>query len=132
MKILICEDNERKYNDIREAIRIVMPEAKITWCKYAKTGVLELKNNEYDFLIQDMQLPLHSDEKIMIKGGIYVLQRLEHYQHRYGINPNIKVCVCSSDIASKDILTSEGFDIPFIEYTSYTFVSDIKEFLTNE
>ena len=43
MKILICEDNERKYNDIREAIRIVMPEAKITWCKYAKTGVLELK-----------------------------------------------------------------------------------------
>jgi ribosomal protein L1 len=69
MKILICEDNERKYNDIREAIRIVMPEAKITWCKYAKTGVQELRNNEYDFLIQDMQLPLHSDEKIMIKGG---------------------------------------------------------------
>ena len=29
-------------------------------------------------------------------------------------------------------LTSEGFDIPFIEYTSYTFVSDIKEFHTNE
>ena len=68
MKILICEDNERKYNDIREAIRIVMPEAKITWCKYAKTGVQELKNNKYDFLIQDMQLPLHSDEEIMIKG----------------------------------------------------------------
>ena len=132
MKILICEDNERKYNDIREAIRIVMPEAKITWCKYAKTGVQELRNNEYDFLIQDMQLPLHSDEKIMIKGGIYVLQKLQYYQDSYDINPNIKVCVCSSDIASKDILTSEGFDIPFIEYTSYTFVSDIKEFLTNE
>ena len=35
MKILICEDNERKYNDIKEATRIVMPDAKITWCKYA-------------------------------------------------------------------------------------------------
>ena len=78
MKILICEDNERKYNDIREAIRIVMPEAKITWCKYAKTGVQELRNNEYDFLIQDMQLPLHSDDRIDFKGGIYVLHRLQH------------------------------------------------------
>lgn len=132
MKILICEDNERKYNDIKEAIRIVMPDAKITWCKYAKTGVQELRNNEYDFLIQDMQLPLNIDDRIDFKGGIYVLQKLEHYQHSYDINPNIKVCVCSSDIASKDILTSEGFDIPFIEYTSYTFVSDIKEFLTNK
>ena len=132
MKILICEDNERKYNDIKEAIRIVMPEAKITWCKYAKTGVQELRNNEYDFLIQDMQLPLHSDDRIDFKGGIYVLHRLQHSQHTYHINRDIKVCVCSSDIASKDILTSEGFDIPFIEYTSYTFVSDIKEFLTNK
>ena len=132
MKILICEDNERKYNDIREAIRIVMPEAKITWCKYAKTGVLELKNNEYDFLIQDMQLPLNIDDGIDFKGGIYVLHRLQHSQHTYDMNRDIKVCVCSSDIASKDILTSEGFDIPFIEYTSYTFVSDIKEFLTNK
>ena len=68
----------------------------------------------------------------MIKGCIYFLQKLQYYQHSYDINPNIKVCVCSSDIASKDILTSEGFDIPFIEYTSYTFVSDIKEFLTNK
>ena len=67
---------------------------EIKRCTYAKSVVLELMNNEYEFLIQDMQMPLMSDSRIDSQAGLYVQSRLELRQIK------IKTIFCSSDEVS--------------------------------
>ena len=126
MKILISEDNDYKYKGIEEYILDIIPETTITRVTYAKAGVMLLKNStDYDLLIQDMQLPLMSDDRIDIEGGLYVLNQLKR------LNIKIKTCICSSDAKAYDLIKEKGFnDVDFIEYNSmYCLKSKFQELL---
>ena len=126
MKILISEDNDYKYKNIEKYILDIIPEATITRVTYAKAGVVLLKNsNDYDLLIQDMQLPLMSDDRIDIEGGLYVLNQLKR------LNIKIKTCICSGDAKAYDLIKEKGFnDVDFIEYDSmYCLKSKFQELL---
>lgn len=127
-RILVCEDSDHKYDGIEKTILRLFNEVEIKRVKYAKAAIIEIKENEdkYDYLIQDMQLPINSDSRIDIKGGIYVLGQLERR------NFNIKYCICSSDNSSYKSMVENGYqDVPFINYSSFEFVNDIKEFLNS-
>lgn len=91
MKILISEDTDEKYREIENCLKTILKDVEIKRVKYAKASVIELINNEYDILIQDMQLPLNIDSRIDIKGGEYVFNQLERR------NIKIKFIFCSSD-----------------------------------
>ena len=68
MRILISEDTERKFEHIQRAVKKILGEdTEIVRVSYAKDGVNKLKNEKFDYLIQDMQLPVHSDGKIDYK-----------------------------------------------------------------
>ena len=126
MKILISEDNDYKYKDIEKCILDIIPETTITRVTYAKAGVMLLKNStDYDLLIQDMQLPLMSDDRIDIEGGLYVLNQLKR------LNIKIKTCICSGDAKAYDLIKEKGFnDVDFIEYDSmYCLKSKFQELL---
>ena len=126
MKILISEDNDYKYKDIEKCILDIIPETTITRVTYAKAGVMLLKNStDYDLLIQDMQLPLMSDDRINIEGGLYVLNQLKR------LNIKIKTCICSGDAKAYDLIKEKGFnDVDFIEYDSmYCLKSKFQELL---
>ena len=126
MKILISEDNDYKYKGIEKYILDIDPLATITRVTYAKASVVLLKNsNDYDLLIQDMQLPLMSDDRIDIEGGLYVLNQLKR------LNIKIKTCICSGDAKAYDLIKEKGFnDVDFIEYDSmYCLKSKFQELL---
>jgi CheY-like chemotaxis protein len=128
-KILVCEDSYHKFEGIEKAILKLFDEVEITRVSYAKAAVVELKENpeKYDYLIQDMQLPINSDGRIDIKGGIYVLQQIKRREYK------IKYCICSSDNSSYNTMVENGFEnIPFINYSSFEFIANLKEFLNSE
>lgn len=114
LKILISEDNIYKLENIKKVIEKQFNETNITSITYAKRTVMELiENNDYDILIQDMQLPLHSDDRIDQNGGLYVLNQLKRKKI------DIKTIVCSSTIDSLEKLQNNGFDnVSFIKYDS--------------
>jgi hypothetical protein len=125
-RILICEDDNRKFEGIERTILRLFNEVEIKRVKYAKAAIIEIKENpdKYNFLIQDMQLPISSDDGIDTKGGIYVLNQIEYRQI------DIKYCICSSDNSSYRSMIEAGYEnIPFINYGSFQFSEDIKEFL---
>ena len=127
MKILISEDSDRKFEAILNVILNVYPEAEVTRATYSKEGVVLLKNEKFDFLIQDMFLPINSDSRIDNKGGIYALNRIKHR------NIDVKYCVCSSDAISYESMKEEGFeDTPFIDYSSFNFQMDLINFLKSK
>ena len=128
MKILICEDDERKFIGIQDVILASNPTAEIKWVKYSKAALNELiSESEYDILIQDMQLPINSDSRIDPEGGLYVLNQLKHRE----IRPDLKVCVCSSDRKYQQVLIDKGFDdIDFIYFASFPFVVEMNNFIS--
>lgn len=128
MKILICEDDERKFIGIQDVILASNPTAEIKWVKYSKAALNELiSESEYDILIQDMQLPINSDSRIDPEGGLYVLNQLKHRE----IRPDLKVCVCSSDRKYQQVLIDKGFDaIDFIYFESFSFVVEMNNFIS--
>ena len=125
-RIIVCEDDNRKFEGIEKTILRLFKEVEIKRVKYAKAAIIEIKENpeKYNYLIQDMQLPINSDSRIDIKGGIYVLGQLKRREY------NIKYCICSSDNSSYKSMIENGYaDVPFINYSSFQFSEDIKEFL---
>lgn len=128
MRVLISEDSERKYIHIQNVVKKVLGEdTEIERVVYAKAGVVKLKNEKYDYLIQDMQLPINSDGRIDIKGGLYVLNQVKY---RKLID---KYCICSSDVFSYELMKENGFkNVPFVDYSSDMFFNDLKEFLNTK
>jgi CheY-like chemotaxis protein len=132
MKILICEDDERKFIGIQDVILASNPTAEIKWVKYSKAALNELiSESEYDILIQDMQLPINSDSRIDPEGGLYVLNQLKYRRDRNRFRSDLKVCVCSSDKKYQQVLIDKGFDeIDFIYFASFSFVAEMDNFIS--
>ena len=125
-RIIVCEDDNRKFEGIEKTILRLFKEVEIKRVKYAKAAIIEIEENpnKYNYLIQDMQLPINSDDGIDIKGGIYVLGQIKYRQI------DIKYCICSSDNSSYKSMVENGYaDVQFINYSSFQFSEDIKEFL---
>lgn len=125
MKILISEDSNFKFEGIKRGIQSVLENAEIKRVITAKESVIELIHNEYDILIQDMQLPINKNDRIDIKGGLYVLNQIKYRQIE------VKHCICSSDEKSHQLMIEDKFsEIPFIDYSSNQFLNELKNFLT--
>ena len=100
MKILIAEDNDSKFQRIKDCLEDGFNNVQITRFTYAKGVVIELETldnlnqNDYDLLIQDMQMPLNRDGRIDTRAGMYVLSQLDIREIK------IKTIVCSSEEVS--------------------------------
>lgn len=99
MKILIIEDNDLKYNSIKDYLN-ELGEENVTRKKSINGGLMELRNNfdkeskdKYNLLILDMQLPRYEDEpyKIIETGGISIMKEIERKDWP------INIIFCSSD-----------------------------------
>lgn len=120
MRILISEDSDSKFNRIQELLNDEFTNLAITRIKSGKATVIELMNNEYEFLIQDMQMPLHSDSRnIDILCGVYVLSQLRLR------SINIKTVVCSSDDQRANLDANNLSEIPCVVYNSTTWKRDL-------
>lgn len=124
MRILIAEDNDSKFARIKDCLKQEFKDVEITRFAYAKGIVIELKTlsdlnqNDYDFLIQDMQMPLNRDGRIDTKAGMYVFHQLKYRRIK------IKTICCSS----------EPQEIPYdVEFVLFSYTScDWREDLINK
>ena len=96
MKILIIEDEDIKYNHIKNYLN-KLGETNITR-KISRNGALKhiadkYDNNEsYDLIICDNYMPIYDNEPMTIKAcGLFIA---EHIKHRYG--NKFTICICSS------------------------------------
>jgi CheY-like chemotaxis protein len=120
----IAEDNDSKFARIEDFLKQEFEDLEITRFAYAKGVVIELKTlndlkqNNYDFLIQDMQMPLNIDGRIDTQAGQFVLEQLKFRQIK------IKTIVCSSEEQTVPN------DIGFVKFVYGT--SDWKRELINQ
>ena len=123
MKFLVVDD----FSTMRRIVSGILKECGITNIKEADDGdnaLVMLKNEKFDFLIQDMFLPINSDGRIDNKGGIYVLEQMKYR------DIDVKTCVCSSDSVSYKYMVDRNFrNTPFVDFSSFQFRNDLIEFL---
>lgn len=70
MQILVIDDNEFKFNNIKEILEEVDVEAEITWAKSRNSGLINIMNHNflktelppYDLLVCDNYLPVTDDD----------------------------------------------------------------------
>lgn len=108
MRILIAEDNDSKFARIKDCLEYNFKDLEITRFTYAKGIVLDLMENEYEFLIQDMQMPLNRDGRIETTAGMYVFNQLKYREIK------IKTICCSSE--SQDV--PDEVEFVLFSYTS--------------
>ena len=124
MKILICDDDVRKADIIKDCVLEVYPKAEIKIVSYAKATILALREEDFGYLIQDMFLPINSNDRVDNKGGLYVLNQIELREF------SIKYCICSSDSVSYRYMKESNFEnVPFIDFSSSYFREDLRDFL---
>lgn len=134
LKILVCEDNHNKYENIKDTLSLISKiEPNFTFEIQreinAKGGIIKLQkeNFNYDFLICDMQMPFNNDESISIDAGCRVLERVKIL-----CTSGMKTTICSSDIKSKELMEKMHLgEFNFIDYGSNNFVKDLIEFIKN-
>jgi len=129
-KIIISEDTEDKYNDIKEVVLSVYPDAEITRETRAITTVHTILENHFDYHIQDMQMPLREDNEdwdVEIDGGETVLTNLVF---RKIPNPEMKSIICSSGkIEDKTLKICEVESAILYDFCSDGWVKDLETFL---
>ena len=59
MKILYFEDQEEKYKHVREVL--IETRASLTWKKDCQSGLMELLETSYDYVLLDMSMPICED-----------------------------------------------------------------------
>lgn len=113
MKILISEDNEQKRVNIKNILVGIFPDAEFKYPDNVSKTVRLMDKDNYDILIQDMQLPMVRDGRIDPMGGIEAL--------RYAVYEElVPLCIlCSSDCCASDYIPEEMKGVEFVHYNSF-------------
>ncbi len=107
MKILIIEDNERKLKDTIEYVQNVCKESYFIDTAFSVTeGRRMLKENLYDRVIIDMQLPSTRNSGIDRFGGVNILNYLP-----LTINADTRHIVNSSSDETREVLDNNNFPL---------------------
>ncbi len=84
MKILCVEDLYDKFKHIQRAL--IGCEVEITWKANCQDGIIELKNNTYDYLLLDMSMPICDDSKIKDNfdafAGMLILREIKRKKYQ--------------------------------------------------
>lgn len=117
MKILIVEDDSTKYENIAKLLEENKIETVLK--KSYNSGLNEILEKEYDYLILDMSLPTYDDEynieEIKVFAGIDILKQMKRYKK------NIKTII---------ITQFETFSNPN-EWDKKIKINELKEKLEN-
>lgn len=127
MKVLIIEDNEIKLNRTIKYLKDVSNEQlEIDTANTVQLGKRFLKQNLYDRVVIDMQLPTIAGRGIDQEGGISILLYLATTQ-----NDLTKRVINSSSDETRKVLDDNNFkdDILIINSTQYNCTSQFDRFI---
>ena len=108
MKVLVSEDNDYKYSKI--AAFFELNNCLVVRKTCVEDTVVELTNDIYDVLVQDMQLPQFSDSRdINTQGGA---DCLEEAFFRELLPEHVFICSSGEIYENEDILARYDIDFP--------------------
>ena len=101
MKILVIDDNEFKFDNIKKILEKVDVEPEITWAKSRNSGLINLlqhnvQNNDlapFDMLICDNYLPIYDDDW---KTEPFGQDIVEEVRERFRLT-DLPIVMCSSE-----------------------------------
>ena len=101
MKILVIDDNEFKFNNIKKILEKVDVESEITWAKSRNSGLKNIlqhniQDNDlapFDMLICDNYLPIYDDDWETEPFGQDIV---EEVRERFGL-ADLPIVMCSSE-----------------------------------
>ena len=101
MKILVIDDNEFKFNNIKKILEKVDVEPEITWAKSRNSGLISIlqhnvQDNDlepFDMLICDNYLPIYDDDW---KTKPFGQDIVEEVRKRFGLT-DLPIVMCSSE-----------------------------------
>jgi len=127
MKVLIIDDSPEKIERIKKSITGLVPEAKYIYAFSYWEAKFELDNEEFDFIVCDMQFPIKSNDRIDIEAGIKMLSVMTR------MNLKAKIVVASSSDTVNELLEERGYGhIPAIKASSmYALDNQFKPHLTD-
>lgn len=99
MKILIIEDNEYKFNDIKKSLERVLDSPSIIWKKSKNSGLYSIKNSNvkskfepFDLVICDNYMPLYDNDFEIKPYANEILSEIKRWRLE-----DLPVIVCSSE-----------------------------------
>lgn len=72
MKILLVEDSENKKKQIIDFVKKAIPDANINYKMSYQSGLQEIMENDYDFIILDMSMPIYDQDDNNVKIHIHI------------------------------------------------------------
>ena len=101
MKILVIDDNEFKFDNIKKILEKVDVEPEITWAKSRNSGLISIlqhnvQDNDlapFDMLICDNYLPIYDDDWETKPFGQDIV---EEVRERFGLT-DLPIVMCSSE-----------------------------------
>lgn len=101
MKILVIDDNEFKFNNIKKILEKVDVEPEITWAKSRNSGLISIlqhnvQDNDlepFDMLICDNYLPIYDDDW---KTKPFGQDIVEEVRERFRLT-DLPIVMCSSE-----------------------------------
>ena len=124
MKILVIDDNEFKFDNIKKILEKVDVEPEITWAKSRNSG-FNVQDNDlapFDMLICDNYLPIYDDDWETKPFGKYIVRRIRKVLNL----TDLPIVMCSSE-------PLEEFDYNYnITYNSSVYMEPMFKEVIND
>ena len=130
MKILVIDDNEFKFDNIKKILEKVDVEPEITWAKSRNSGLISIlqhnvQDNDlepFDMLICDNYLPIYDDDWETKPFGKYIVRRIRKVLNL----TDLPIVMCSSE-------PLEEFDYNYsITYNSSVYMDPMFKEIIND
>ena len=130
MKILVIDDNEFKFDNIKKILEKVDVEPEITWAKSRNSGLISIlqhnvQDNDlapFDMLICDNYLPIYDDDWETKPFGKYIVRRIRKVLNL----TDLPIVMCSSE-------PLEEFDYNYnITYNSSVYMEPMFKEVIND
>lgn len=133
MKILISEDNDHKYRDLINVLKgMNIDNLEITRVESRNKTVITFRENEFDFIIQDMQMPSYENEsKIDISAGVYVLRNIMRKEKSFDLNNSFFFSSAEQSEYIEQLKISKLDEIKWVnyQYDNNSWVSEVVDII---
>ncbi|WP_421132933.1 nucleoside phosphorylase [Alteromonas sp. A079] len=117
MKVLILEDNNKKFEHIKNTLSNDIPDCQITRSTCISQFVSEVNRNQFDLVVTDLMVPLQVDTTDVINATEEIICEIRDTQSLNFSTPVIAITLYS-DVASENFERFNRLDITIVNYSA--------------
>lgn len=126
MNILIIEDDNYKFNEVKNYIKKYNKDYEIFRAISTKSAFKCLFENKFDYIFLDMNFPIYDNESIISENGVNFLNMVTKVDRYNKLINKSKIILCSSLDKSRLKKISEDFEevYGYIQYDSSVYLQN--------